>query len=312
MKNKKVPIVFSFNDTWYIPAGVCITSLLENATEGTFYDIFVLFVSDRLSLDIQNNIMRLKERYNNFDISFINLDTYFKDENPYEVRNITKEAYFRLLIPILIKGYDKVIYSDVDVIFTGDYSHLLNTNMKGKALGAVKMVNSNIGNRYYIQNILKLDVKDYFSSSFLIFNMQKEVNVKKVQSFIKKKYLFQDQDIVNIIYKGDILSLSDEYAGVLYNILQKVSKLSDSMRYHYSGPKPWVKNIPFGDIWWKYYRISIFYESEKDIEYQQKINMSINPLSGLLGKLYNSLFFLRLRALRGLLLIVLKYKFRKL
>ena len=37
-----IPILFTFDQTLEMPAGVCFTSLLENAAKDTFYDIFIL------------------------------------------------------------------------------------------------------------------------------------------------------------------------------------------------------------------------------------------------------------------------------
>ena len=37
-----LPILFTFDQSLEMPAGVCITSLLENAAPDTFYDIFIL------------------------------------------------------------------------------------------------------------------------------------------------------------------------------------------------------------------------------------------------------------------------------
>ena len=39
---RTIPILFTFDDKLVLAAGVCITSLLENAAPDTFYDIFIL------------------------------------------------------------------------------------------------------------------------------------------------------------------------------------------------------------------------------------------------------------------------------
>lgn len=41
-----IPIVFAFDNNLILPACVCISSLLMNAKENTFYDIFILYSSD--------------------------------------------------------------------------------------------------------------------------------------------------------------------------------------------------------------------------------------------------------------------------
>ena len=42
---KTVPIVFAFDNNLVLPACICISSLLMNAKEDTFYDIFILHSS---------------------------------------------------------------------------------------------------------------------------------------------------------------------------------------------------------------------------------------------------------------------------
>lgn len=37
-----VPVVFAFDNNLILPACVCISSLMMNAKEDTFYDIFIL------------------------------------------------------------------------------------------------------------------------------------------------------------------------------------------------------------------------------------------------------------------------------
>lgn len=37
-----VPIAFAFDNCWTTPACVCLSSLMMNALESTFYDIFII------------------------------------------------------------------------------------------------------------------------------------------------------------------------------------------------------------------------------------------------------------------------------
>ena len=41
--------------------------------------------------------------------------------------------------------------------------------------------------------------------------------------------------------------------------------------YHYAGQKPWREIVPFGDIWWGYYRKSIYFDKNIYNLYQKKI-----------------------------------------
>lgn len=58
---------------------------------------------------------KLPKYYKNCRIQYRQVDNTF--DASYEIRGITTPAYYRLLIPELIPEYDKIIYSDVDVIF---------------------------------------------------------------------------------------------------------------------------------------------------------------------------------------------------
>ena len=101
-----VPIVFAFDENLIMPAGVCITSLLENAHEETFYDIYILHPSKINFEDtLLNNFPTL---YSNCKITFRSVDAQF--EQSYEVRGITNSTYYRLLIPEIIHEYDKILY----------------------------------------------------------------------------------------------------------------------------------------------------------------------------------------------------------
>ena len=70
---------------------------------------------------------RIKEQYPNCNITLRNVGDLFA--GAYEIRGITNVTYYRLLIPTLIPEYDKIIYSDVDVIFRDDLSHVYQSTL---------------------------------------------------------------------------------------------------------------------------------------------------------------------------------------
>ena len=94
----KVPIVFAFDSNLTFPACVCLSSLLMNANEDTFYEIFILYPQyDNIN---QEKFNVLKETYQNCNIHFRAVDDRYASS--YEIRGITTPAYFRLSIPELI------------------------------------------------------------------------------------------------------------------------------------------------------------------------------------------------------------------
>ena len=94
------------------PAIVSLTSLLENANSNTFYDIYIIYPN---KYDYTNTpITKLTDIYQRCKITYRPISDVFR--GAFEIRGITTPAYYRLLIPELIPEYDKILYSDVDVI----------------------------------------------------------------------------------------------------------------------------------------------------------------------------------------------------
>ncbi len=129
-----VPIAFAFDNNLVLPACVCISSLMMNAKEDTFYDIFILH-SVKESLR-KEQLDLLPKYYPNCRVQYREVGDTF--DYAFEIRGITTPAYYRLLIPELILEYDKVIYSDVDIVFRQDLSQLHKINLGDNLLAATK------------------------------------------------------------------------------------------------------------------------------------------------------------------------------
>ena len=121
----KIPVVFAFDNNLTMPAAVSFYSLLVNARPSTAYDIYILHRrGETLNLaqvecvmaQFPESTLTLREVGDEFDSSF-------------EIRGITTPAYYRLLIPELIPEHDRVVYSDVDVIFRSDLTDIYNADL---------------------------------------------------------------------------------------------------------------------------------------------------------------------------------------
>ena len=92
MIKRTIPIVFAFDENLIFPASVSLTSLLENASPYTVYDIFILYPGgvnfDTTDLD------RLAVLYGNCKITYREVNQSF--DGAYEIRGITTPAYYRL------------------------------------------------------------------------------------------------------------------------------------------------------------------------------------------------------------------------
>ena len=272
---KKIPIVFCFDDKLELPAGVCLTSLLVHANPETFYDIFILH-SDKCTFS-DSRLHELPSKYNNCSMTFRCVGNEF--ESAFEIRGITVSAYYRLLIPEIIPEYDKIIYSDVDVIFRKDLAQIYeSTDMTGFYMAGVV---DPMPDAYVFSYIKKLNLlpEDYIYSGNLIINSELIRADGIVQQFVKEAnhsaYKYQDMDIINIVCNGKVKKISPEFClsvsvrecaayqkkTLIYTIQELEESLKDGI-VHYNGAKPWVQYCPDFDIWWEYYRKSIFFDQK--------------------------------------------------
>lgn len=280
---KTVPILFTFDESLILPAGVCLTSLLENAAPETFYDIFILY-SSKYSL-AESRIKDIPHKYQNCRITFRTVSNEFI--GAYETRGIPETAYYRLIAPELIPEYDKILYSDVDVIFRDDLTKYYDIDLGDNYFAGVD--NCSVF-RPWTQNRLKkelgIDYHDgYIYSGNLIINSKQILKDNLTEQFRilgKKKYPQQDMDIINIACNKRILLLDPSYCLTHYlysfivnhrkKMLQLFSDeiLDNALKkgiVHYNGAKPWIQDCINMDIWWDYYRRSIFFDEKFSFDF---------------------------------------------
>lgn len=278
-----VPIVFAFDNNLILPACVCISSLMMNANEDTFYDIFILH-SAHIKLK-KEELDKLPLYYKNCRIQYKQVDDTF--DSSFEIRGITTPAYYRLLIPELITEYDKVIYSDADIIFRMDLSELYHSDISQYYLAATKDVWLNFSDdgMKYISSVNGLRQGRYLQSGFIMMNCKKMLEdklVDKFRNFAKEKLKYQDQDILNLTCGEKVLFLSMKYnmTDNLYYFLNKerdkiasilsgedICKAMNNGNIHFNGHKPWKKYSINFDVWWESYRKSPFFDERFYFDY---------------------------------------------
>lgn len=272
----RIPIAFAFDSNLLFPACVCLSSLMMSADNNTYYDIFILH-SYKENLD-KEELNKLSQYYPNCSITYRTVGDAF--DNAFEIRGITTPAYYRLLIPELIPEYDKVIYSDVDVIFRRDLSDLYQTDLGDNYIAATYDLGLNLSKdgAEYMSSVKDLQCGEYIQSGFIILNNKKILNesiIEKFKELSKRNLRYQDQDILNIVCKNKIKILPFTYNmtdQAYYYITNDLSSLADkylndelSKAYtistiHYNGYKPWKSYCVNFDIWWEVYRKSLYFD----------------------------------------------------
>ena len=284
-----IPIVFAFDKNLVMPACVCISSLLMNANKDTSYDIFILHPASQTMNE--TNLVKLPEYYDNCKLTFRPVGGEF--DNAFEIRGITTPAYYRLLIPEIIPEYDKIIYSDVDVIFRSDLTETFeNTDMTDCCFAGVKSLAQFVPSyKKYYEKEIGISPEDIIYSGNLIINseeIRKRNLVNRFRELAKNKYMFQDMDILTIACNGRIKYLGPDFCFTTFiNQLavedfdsltpiwnkKSIEKAFASGIVHYNGNKPWKDFCINFDIWWEYYRKSPFFDEKFYFDFfYRKIN----------------------------------------
>lgn len=296
----KIPIVFSTDHNYIMQTGVCITSLFEYAQD-VLYSVYIIVDNDVNNYD-KEQLYRIVSLYPGQTIDFIKDEGLFKD--CYQIRGISTSAYYRLLIPWLLPQYDKVIYSDVDVIFRTSLSDIISEKIDDFYCAAVPaiFIKTEKKNRNYALD-LGLDPDEYINSGFLVINslLQRKNNLKAdYLKLVKNKYTYQDQDVINIVCKGYIKHISpkycitpafykfflskDKYLNEFYGSDKDIDDFVHNINciIHYAGRKPWDGFTFAWSEWWHTYRKTHFYNPNFELYICEKIYAPVYSFKELL------------------------------
>lgn len=261
-----IPIILTFDNNMSFPAAVCISSMMMSAKEDTFYDFFVLHTGEP---PVIVGLDKIKNVYPNMRLQYRSVGEAFS--GAFEIRGITEAAYYRLLAADLIPEYDKVIYTDVDVIYQMDLHTFFDIELCGNLVAAVHAngIANDKENCRYLQSI-GLDPSSYVVSGFLLMDlamMREKGLVKKFKELSKNNYKYQDQDILNMVCKDKIRVIDSSYSlgvAALKDIIDSSDIESNDKIHksniHYNGMKPWKGWCPSLDLWWECYRKSPIYD----------------------------------------------------
>ena len=265
--------VFCFDNKMFEPACVAIASLLDSKNPREHFDIFCIV--DNESLTRKSELEAIVKRRDEESVIHV-LETPNDFEGAYEVRGISRATYTRLLIHRILPQIDKILYSDVDVLFRGSIKGLWDTDISDVYFAAVKGTNNfaNKWNKYkeydYFDELYGLKGQ-YVNAGIMLMNLAfvREAGIENEWlERAKRRYEYQDQDILNITCKDKILHLPLEYNVVAYlvpkwfkkyyvqNIYSKdeaIKAYHNPIVLHYAGDKPWNNRDTFrGEEWWRY------------------------------------------------------------
>lgn len=293
-------IAFCLDNNYVQHCAVVIASIIHNNKNEV---ISFHLLTDYISTD---NEQKLKQWLSAEDTFFIYIHKIEKERfAKFPVKNayINISTYFRLALPEILADIDKVIYFDCDVIVNGALHKLWNTDISTVSMAGV--LDRHCGSvRLY--NRLRYPMEyGYVNAGVLLINLEKWRKDNLFQSALMlacnkaPSLKNHDQDIINIVYHGQIKMLDFKYNLLEYYLYVEEWLNMDRKYYpeiiracqepviiHFCMPvKPWHYECinPFKNLYYKYKAMTPWPEVRL-IHRKEKLSAKMR-LKRLLGKL---------------------------
>lgn len=289
-----IPIMHCFDNNYVIPAAVSFYSMLEHANPDYYYSLYVLHTD--ITWQNQKKLADLVSTFPNASLEFINMSNRFNDlwKCFPATGHLTKELLYKLIAASIFPQYDKLIITDVDVIFLGDISQSYFSFSETDAVylaGVRPMLPANSFIISYNKNYYRNFGENASSmlktcGGYLVMNLRKirEDNMEDVfLDYLNKNFnkLFQpEQDVWNYCcpeskivflplnyvvcsYAYDIFTTEKRcHTDANYKPNEVKNALLNPVQLHYAtGTKPWnTMDSVMSDKWLLYLKKTEFYD----------------------------------------------------
>ena len=220
MKNEKViPIGMISDDNFIMPTSVAIISMIQNKSEDTYYEIYILMAEcSDASKEKMNSLNTLCEKVS-IHLIDAGLERYKKIK---QLAHISIACLLKFDICDMIPYYDKLLYLDGDIIVRGDLWELYNIELDGKYAAGVKEIQC-------------IDTNcDNINAGIVLFNA-KRIREERLS---EKLYAMRiqlgdrpsmDQQTFNIVTGKEYKFISIKYNCILSYLIPKESGLNFSI-----------------------------------------------------------------------------------
>ncbi len=281
---KLIPIMLCFNDNYSIPGMVAIKTLLASASKIYSYNIHILH--SNITAKNKKRMHRIVERFPNAHLFFHNMENRFEDtfEKVENQAYWSREIFYKCITSSFFPQYDRIVISDVDVIFCRDFTPHWELFLKDNdsfLAGYTCLIKKKIDSQNEERKESCMDEDEnrwhvLTGAGFWFQNLKlmRQENIEaKIYEFIQKhvKKLRQpEQEVVNVVCYPRIMLLPPE--GMIlawdyqnYKIDDDFHQdkrypadtvkwaLSHPIQLHYAGGlKPWnAVFVSKSSLWWK-------------------------------------------------------------
>ena len=271
---ENIKVAFCFDEKLTDQVRVTAASLLDaSRADDVHYHIYC--VCTKQAAYIESHLRQIVEARDSESMLTVKaVDNMY--QGAYEVRGISTGTYLRLMLHRLLPDVDKLIYTDVDVLFRASLKDIWRTDMEGYVLAAVKGA-VNLADKWewnsdrpYWKNLEDMRGK-YINAGVTFMNLV-EIRKRNLEEqwnmWSKEKLYYQDQDIFNLTCQDAMLYLPPKYNRLAYmeredydtfvseGIFSK-KECQDALErpviIHYAGDKPWRRyDTNLGNLWWDY------------------------------------------------------------
>lgn len=158
-------------------------------------------------------------------------------------------VYLKLYAMFELTEEKRVLYLDCDTIVDGDIQSFYRVDMNSSYAAVVEDYGMEQIIIDYATHRKKLMLEGkYFNAGVMLLNLEKIQRDMTLEFMIDiffrygNLFVFNEQDLLNMIWDGNLLFMPDRYNRIATNLMNRFSKDKAAI-YHYTMNKPWI-NMP--------------------------------------------------------------------
>ena len=274
---KKVDIVFCSDANFFPYLSVSLKSIINCASQKVQYVIHV--VHNGMSWRDEGLLRSELKLARNFRLNLVDIRKYeYLLDGVYTSGHLTSASYWRILLPLLLTGVDKVLYLDVDTLVLEDVSLLFEEieadEGKCEIAGCIDYgIGYAADDRWYTNEKRKIleeyeydDFENYINSGVLFLNLdffrKNKTADKLLELILKNNFQYHDQDAINVFFKDKIKILDNKWNfninsglcnysdSALLDIERRISNMDIAIIHYVDSCKPWlVEERILREIW---------------------------------------------------------------
>jgi len=252
---------------------VSILSLLKNNKE----KYLIHMLSNDLDEFDKLNLSNFLKEFNT-EIKYYQIDDNIFKNLPKMGYDNSYTAYYKVLIPYILKDLDNCLYLDCDIIVKNGLKEIFELN-HNHFLSASSDLRLNKKRKEHKKLIIGDDTITYFNSGVMYFDYKYKDEIPDINKLLdylvsnKEDIIFHDQDILNHFFAKnyDLLDEKYNYATTYKDISDMLLKkgLKKAVVIHFANWKPWNEDY-IGKAYRLYKKYYKMLKYDKDVSFLKK------------------------------------------